>query len=255
MDEIVIKIGGMTCAACASKVEKQIEKIDGVACVSVNIATEKATVSYDPKKTNPSILSAAIEKSGFKVIETEKKALVDEEKQRKEKERRTLLLKFIISAVFGFPLLYICMAPMVPWIPMFVPAAIHPDISPLNFAIAQIMLAMPVVIAGHKFYTVGFSAFCRGSPNMDSLIAIGTSAAIIYSLFGTWQILRGDHHAAHRLYFETAGVIIALVLLGKYLESVSKGKTSEAIKKLMGLAPKTATVTYGGKERKSLLKR
>jgi len=255
MSNVVFTIEGMSCAACSNRLEKALGKIDGVVSVSVNFATEKATLSYDSQKVKLPALRAAIENAGYKAIETDKadktdkKTRVDEDKLRKEKEINTLWRKFIVSAVFGFPLLYICMAPMIPWFPLFVPAIVHPDIFPINFAIAQITLTIPILIAGYKFYTVGFSSFFRGSPNMDSLIAIGTSAAIIYSIFGTWQVIQGDHHAAHRLYFETAGVIIALVLLGKYMESVSKGKTSEAIKKLMGLAPKTATVVQNGEEK------
>ena len=254
MEKQTIAIGGMSCAACAKRVEKAIGKVEGVLSASVNFATEKVTVSYNTQITDLSSVRAAIEDAGYKALDaqklqkTQKDGAVDQDKIRKEQEICTLWKKFAVSAIFGFPLLYICMAPMIPGIPLFVPAIVHPDINSLNFAIAQIILTIPIVIVGHNFYTVGFSAFFRRSPNMDSLIAIGTSAAIIYSIFSTWQIMQGDHHAAHRLYFETAGVIIALVLLGKTLEAVSRGKTSEAIKKLMGLAPKTAAVIHKGRE-------
>ena len=119
---------------------------------------------------------------------------------------------------------------------------------PLNYALTQIALTLPIVVAGYKFYTVGFRAILQRSPNMDSLIAIGTTAAVVYSMYSTVQIWNGNFGAVEGLYFETAGVIITLILLGKSLEAVSKGKTSEAIKKLMGLAPKTAVVIRGGKE-------
>lgn len=118
----------------------------------------------------------------------------------------------------------------------------------MNFAIAQLLLTIPVIICGYKFYTVGIKAIFRGSPNMDSLIAMGTSAAFIYSLVSIWSLYNGDLSKVHDLYFESAGIIITLVMLGKYLESVSKGRTSEAIKKLMALAPKTATVLRDGRE-------
>jgi Cu+-exporting ATPase len=119
---------------------------------------------------------------------------------------------------------------------------------PLNYAIAQLVLVIPIIAAGYRFYTVGVKALVRRSPNMDSLIAVGTSAAVVYSLYSTYRIAAGGHHAVEGLYFETAGVVIALILLGKTLETVSKGKTSEAIKKLMGLAPKTAVLVQDGKE-------
>ncbi|GKT31952.1 P-type ATPase like protein, partial [Aduncisulcus paluster] len=122
------------------------------------------------------------------------------------------------------------------------PNPIDPIHNPFNFALVQIVLVIPAVIAGRKFYSVGFRVLLKGSPNMDSLIAMGTSAAILYGFFATYKIGMGSLEYAGDLYFETAGVIIALILLGKYLEAVSKGRTSEAIKKLMGLAPKTAVV-------------
>lgn len=215
--------------------------------VSVNLATEKATVEYDPGITRISAIRQAIGDIGYKALGTGSKA-VDEDKQRKEKEIRILWTKFIVSAVSAAPLLYIAMAPMIPWLHFPLPGFLEPMHFPLNYAIAQIILVIPAIIAGYKFYTVGFKALMLRSPNMDSLIAIGTSAAVVYSLYSTFRIRSGNMNAVEELYFETAGVIITLILLGKSLEAVSKGKTSEAIKKLMGLAPKTAIVIQDGKE-------
>ena len=129
-----------------------------------------------------------------------------------------------------------------------VPGFLSPDNYPLRFALTQLLLTIPIVITGRRFYSVGFRALLQRSPNMDSSIALGTSAAVVYSLYSTILIYLGDVHAVHGLYFESAGVIISLILLGKTLEAISKGKTSEAIKKLMGLTPKTATVLQDGKE-------
>lgn len=153
--------------------------------------------------------------------------------------------KFILSAIFTIPLFYIAMGHMLGF-PL--PSIIEPMYNPLNFALVQIILTVPVIIAGYKFYTVGFRSLFKGSPNMDSLIAVGTSAAIVYGLYAIYQIVNGNIGYAKDLYFETAGVIITLILLGKYLESVSKGKTSEAIKKLVGMQPKTAIVIENGEE-------
>jgi len=144
--------------------------------------------------------------------------------------------------------LYLAMAPMISWLDLPIPGFLEPMHFPLRYALTQIALVIPIIIAGNKFYTVGFKALIQRSPNMDSLIAIGTTAAVVYSLYSTWQISTGNTHAVEGLYFETSGVIITLILLGKSLEAVSKGKTSEAIKKLMGLAPKTAIVIQDGKE-------
>jgi len=230
-------------------VEKGLNKLNGIENASVNIATEKVTISYDNNRIRLSAIREAIEKIGYSVIDSEKVGAQDDDRIQKEKEIRRLRKKFIISVAFGLPLLYICMVPMIPWLSAPYPALLDPDVFPMRFAITQLFLTLPIVTAGYKFYTVGFKALFQRSPNMDSLIAIGTSAAIIYSLYKTYEIMMGDSHAAHSLYYETTGIIISLILLGKTLESVSKGKMNEAIKKLMGLAPKTAIIFLSGEER------
>lgn len=243
-----LKIIGMTCAACASRIEKAVGKIDGVISVSVNLTTERLTCELDGSKTNMSAVRQAVEKAGYKWAEVAGKNTVDDDKLRKEKEIKTLWTKFIVAAVFTVPLLYIAMGHMIPGVKFPIPSIIEPMNYPLNFALVQIFLTIPIMIAGYKFYTVGFRALWLRSPNMDSLIAIGTSAAVIYSIYATYKITQGHFMFAESLYFETAGVIITLILLGKSLEAVSKGKTSDAIKKLMGLAPKTAIVIKNGVE-------
>ena len=241
-------IGGMTCAACAKRIEKAISKLEGIDQVSVNFATEKAYVSFDPQSIRLSAIRAAVEYAGYTAIKEEVVRNIDEEKLRRQRETQKLWRKFIVSAVFGVPLLYIAMAPMISWINLPIPMFLNPMQYPLVFALTQIFLTLPILAAGNKFYTVGFKALANRSPNMDSLIAIGTSSAIIYSLYSTYEIYTGNFMAMDELYFETAGVIITLILLGKFLEAVSRGKTSEAIKKLMGLAPKTAIVIHNGRE-------
>ncbi|MBU3126970.1 heavy metal translocating P-type ATPase [Clostridium tagluense] len=238
-----IKIEGMTCASCAKAVERATRKLDGVTEANVNYATEKLSINYEPSKVKVIDIKKAIEKAGYKAIEEETTA--DADKEKKEKEIKLLWKKFIISAIFAVPLLYISMGHMIGF-PL--PDFINPMMNPVAFALIQLILTIPVVIAGNRYYTVGFKALIRRSPNMDSLIAIGTSAAVLYGIFATVKIILGDTSYAMDLYFESAAVIITLITLGKYLESVSKGKTSEAIKKLMGLAPKTAMVIRNGKE-------
>lgn len=251
--KIDMKIDGMTCAACAKAVERVVKKLDGVESISVNIATDKANIDYNPSKVKLSQIKAAIEKAGYNPIEEVRdKVDVDEDKLRKEKEMKSLFVKFIVAIVFAVPLFYIAMGPMIikPIGPWPLPEIINPMTNTLNYALIQLVLVIPVMIAGYKFYINGFKALFSLSPNMDSLVAIGTLAAFLYSLYTTIQIangqIQGMHH--HQLYYESAGIIIALILLGKYLESKSKGKTSEAIKKLMGLQPKTAIVLVDGKE-------
>ncbi len=246
--KVTIPIGGMTCAACAQRIEKALGKLEGVAHVSVNLASEKATVLYNAQAVKLSAIKDAIEKAGYQTLAIERANAVDEDKLRKEKEIRILKRKFLIASLFAVPLLYIAMVPMISWLRLPYPGFLSPMDYPFTYALVEIALIIPVVIAGYKFYTVGFKALWQRSPNMDSLIAIGTSAAILYSLYTTIRIVGGDFGAVNGLYFETAGVIIALILMGKMLEAISKGKTSEAIKKLMGLAPKTAIVLRDGKE-------
>ncbi len=238
----VIKIGGMTCAACAMRIEKAVGRMDGVKSASVNLAAEKLSVEFDSEKTRLFDINNTIERIGYKALDTIKP---DADKLRKQKEIKIQRIKFIVSAVFAVPLLYLSMGHM---IGLPYPAFLEPMVFPLRFALVLLTLTVPIIAAGYKFYTVGFKALFQRSPNMDSLVATGTLAAVVYSLYSTWQIYKGDHMATEGLYFETAGVIITLILLGKMLEAISKSKTSEAIKKLMRLAPKTATVIRGDKE-------
>lgn len=238
-----MKIEGMTCTACAKAVERVTRKLQGVTEANVNYATEMLTISYEPSLVRVSDIKNAIAKAGYKAIEEE--TTLDTDKEKKEHERKMLWKKFIISAIFTVPLLYISMGHMM-GLPL--PAFLDPMMKPLNFALAQLLLTIPVVIAGERYYRIGFRTLFKGSPNMDSLIAVGTSAAVIYGIYATIQIFGGNHDYAMDLYFESAAVIITLITLGKYLESVSKGKTSEAIKKLMGLQPKTAIIIRNGNE-------
>jgi Cu+-exporting ATPase len=248
MNTETLSVGGMTCAACSARVERALRKLEGIESAAVNLATEKATVVYNPQTVRLSAIKEAIVNAGYQIIEISKDAL-DEDKIRKEKEIKLLWTKFIVAASLGLPLLYIAMAPMIKWVALPFPQALSPMNFPLIYALVQLTLVIPVIIAGNRFYTIGFKNLLRRNPNMDSLIAVGTTAAVVYSVYNLSQIAAGNHHAVESLYFETAGVIIALILLGKSLEAVSKGRTSEAIKKLMGLAPKTAIVIVNGEEK------
>ena len=237
------KIEGMTCSACASRVEKVTNKMPGVENAVVNFATEKLSVSYDADSVSFGDIKAKVEKAGYKLIREDEQKV--EEKKKKLDEKGKLLWRLILSLIFAVPLLTITMGHMVG---MPLPKIIDPMMNPLNFAIIQLVLTIPVMIIGYKFYYIGYKNLFKLSPNMDSLIAIGTSAAFIYSLYGTYKIYTGDGSYAMSLYYEAAVTILALITLGKYLEAISKGKTSQAIKKLMGLAPKTATIVRNGKE-------
>jgi len=243
--QISLPVEGMTCAACSAAIERKLKKTKGIHEISVNLATEKASISYAPEEIRLSDIKQVIINLGYTPKEIDAKVDLDADQKKKSDEIKQMWIKFWVAIGFSIPLLYLAMGPMLPLYPLPVPAFLSPMQYPLTYAFVQIALLIPVVWAGRNFYTVGFRAIFSGAPNMDSLIAIGTSAAITYSLFSTWQIANYDFRAVNHLYYETAGVIIALILLGKTLEAVSKGKTSLAIKTLMRLAPKTATVVVG----------
>ncbi|NKC68808.1 heavy metal translocating P-type ATPase [Vagococcus fluvialis] len=239
-------IDGMTCASCSQTIEKVINKLDGVQSASVNLATEKMVVDFNPSELSSNDIMEAVKNSGYSAKESlSQEAQADLDKEKKEKHIKKMLSRFWQSAVLTVPLLYIAMGEMVG---LPIPEMIHPMVYPERFALLQLALTIPVLIIGRPFFIVGFRALFKGHPNMDSLVALGTSAAALYSLYGTIMVLLGDHHFAMNLYYESAAVILTLITLGKYFEAVSKGKTSEAIKKLMGLAPKTAIVVRDGVE-------
>lgn len=239
-------IEGMTCASCSQTIEKVINKLDGVKTASVNLATEKMVVDFNPSKLSSNDIIEAVKNSGYSAKESlSQEAQADLDKEKKEKHIKKMWSRFWQSAVLTVPLLYIAMGEMVG---LPIPEMIHPMVHPERFALLQLALTIPVLIIGRPFFIVGYRALFKGHPNMDSLVALGTSAATLYSLYGTIMVLLGDHHFAMNLYYESAAVILTLITLGKYFEAVSKGKTSEAIKKLMGLAPKTAIVIKNGVE-------
>ncbi len=245
---VVMPIEGMTCASCSARIEKVVGRLNGVRTVSVNLATEKADVLYEPSLIRLSAIKKAINDAGYTPREIDTSDAADHDAERKEREIRVLWRKFVTAAAVAVPLLYLAMGHMIPGLRFPLPFFLDPMQYPLVYALTQALLVAPAIAAGNRFYRVGVKAILHRSPNMDSLIAIGTAAAVLYSLYSTLKIASGDFAAVSDLYFETAAVILALILLGKSLEAVSKGKTSQAIKKLMGLAPKTATVIQDGKE-------
>ena len=240
-------IEGMTCATCALTVEKAVQKLVGEENANVNLATEKMVVHYDPKKISTSDITDVVAESGYTAVEDVPSAEeTDRNQEKKEQHMQHMWKRFWLSAMFTIPLLYVSMGHMM-GLPL--PRLLNPDMNPLNFAILQLILTIPVMVIGRSFFTVGFKTLFKGHPNMDSLVALGTSAAFLYSLYGTIMVLNGDGSFAMELYYESAAVILTLITLGKYFEAVSKGKTSEAIKKLMGLAPKTARIMKDGQEK------
>lgn len=245
LEKIDFSVLGMSCAACSKSAERSLKKTEGVSSAVVNIATEKASVEYDPKVCNVDNLRAAVEKAGFTM---ELEDHIDRE------DDTTSFKRFLVAIVFASLLFTISMGPMVG---ISLPAIISPHHSPLNYALIQAILAIVVMVAGKKFYIKGFKALYQLGPNMDSLVAVSTSASFIYSIISTFKIayepgfadniLASGHHLP--LYYESCAMIIALIMLGKYLEGRSKSKTSEAIKSLLELQAKIAIIEVDGQEK------
>lgn len=241
--EVEIDITGITCQVCVNKIERKVGKLEGVKEIAVNLANSRGKILYDSEKIKLSEILEVIKKLGYEGkkhedIEEDSKVIESEKKLKQE------FLEFKLAIFFSAIVFYISMGTMVG---LPVPNIISPEINPLNFALIQLILAIPVIYIGRRFYKVGIKQLIMRSPSMDSLIATGTGSAILYSLYGTYKIYSGDFHYVHSLYYESGVVILALILLGKYLENVSKGKTSEAIKKLMNLKSKKATLVRDGK--------
>ncbi|HGD2415906.1 TPA: heavy metal translocating P-type ATPase [Streptococcus agalactiae] len=237
-------IDGMTCASCALTIEKAVNKLDHVDSAVVNLATEKMTVTFDDTTLSPNVIEECVSESGYEA------SLFKEETSKSQSERHELAIekmwhRFWMSAVATIPLLYISMGPMINlWLPSF----LMPDKGPLNYGMIQLLLTLPVMYFGRIFYQNGFKALFKRHPNMDSLVAIATTAAFIYSLYGLYEILQGDIHYAHQLYFESVAVILTLITLGKYFEILSKGRTSASIEKLLTLSAKEARVIKDGED-------
>lgn len=238
VEDVTLKIEGMTCQSCVRSIEVNLGKEPGVNEVVVNLTTEKMRIKFNKKEIKLSQIRKKVESLGFKAVKDERDGDFDKKKLELKKKWYELMGMLF----FGGVILYIAMGSM---LGASLPEIIDLDKNPMNFAMIQLLFTLPVVYLGRRFYLVGFKVIFR-NPNMDSLIAIGTGAAILYSLYGTLEIYMGNAAMAHHLYYESAVVILALISLGKYLEDVSKGKTSEAIKKLGSLRPKMAALMKDG---------
>lgn len=237
---IKINIQGMTCAACSASVERALRRAEGVVQVSVNLATNSATVLCSPE-TDENTLVEIVNKTGFVG------SLADEEEISVAITHTIGKRRLIVALIFGALVLYIGMSHMLP-IRLPLPAIIDDRIHPLNFALIQLVFTVPVLICGRNFFINGFKNLVKLHPNMDSLVMIGTGTAFLYSLYNTFTIVQGNAHGAHNLYFESAAVVVALVLLGKFLEENSKNSAKQAINSLVSMIPNTAILLKDGQE-------
>ena len=252
MREETYDISGMHCAACSASVERVTRKLPGVERSDVNLTTEKMTIRYDETKVTPEQIVAKVEKAGFGCTpHAEKKEAAEQALQDAEAaELRHKQWELITAGVFSLVLLYVSMGQMLPF---GLPALPLPDIfsmhtHPVNFAILQLLLTIPVLYCGRHFFTSGFKALVHGNPNMDSLVAIGSACSFAYSVVMTFLISDDPHAYVHNLYYESAAVVLTLVSLGKFLESRNMQKTKGAITALMRLSPDTAILADSGNE-------
>lgn len=234
-------VTGMSCAACSASVDKAVRSLDGVESVNVNLASGKLTVQYNEEILCERDIEFAITKIGFGVNHDNLKTNFKD----KSLEVKKMKTRLILSAIFAVPLFYVSMGHMVG---LPVPSFMDPGVNPLIYAVVQLVLAMGSMVVGYKFYTNGFKNLVLLRPNMDTLVCIGTGAAFIYGLYLTLHMQFNGTDHSHNLYFESVGVIITLILLGKYLENRSKLKTNDAIVKLMELTPAIATVIRNGEK-------
>lgn len=266
-------VTGMTCSACSSHVEKSVGKLTGVENVSVNLLTNSMQVEFDENKLDTAGIIKAVEDAGYgaAVKDGHAKSGTKTSGQSDSQENsglsaveqnvKNMKKRLIVSLIFWIPLMYVSMGHMIyQWLnipmPPFTMNFLHGNENAITYAFTQFLLLLPILIANQKYFKNGFKTLWHRSPNMDSLIAIGAGAAILYGIFAIYRIGyamgHGDmmvvHQYAHDLYFESAGTILTLITIGKYLETKSKGKTSEAITKLLNLAPKTVTVVRDGVE-------
>ncbi|WP_461208820.1 heavy metal translocating P-type ATPase [Desulfocurvus sp. DL9XJH121] len=232
-------IGGMHCAACSGRVERVVGAMDGVSEAEVSLASETGSFAFDPAIVSAADIRRAIRGLGFTVADAGAEDLFEERQREAREELRAARLRLIPAFAFALPLLVLSMGHMA-GLPL--PGFLDPAVSPLGFALAQLVLALPVVWSGRQFYLRGLPNLWRRSPDMDSLVAVGTGAALVYSLWNTVEIVLGHEPMARAmdLYYEGAAVLIAMISLGKYFEAASKLKTSDSIRALMSLAPDTA---------------
>lgn len=239
-------VTGMSCASCANAVEKALNKNNDINA-SVNFATEKLNIEYDEEKYNFDKIREIVESAGYGLVED----MIEDKKMELYQEKiKSLKNRLILAIIFVVPLLYISMGYM---LGVVLPEFLNPKVNPLNFALVQFVLTLPIIYAGRDFFLHGFKNLVRKSPTMDSLIAIGATAAVLYGIYATFRIVTVDPEAHMDLYYETAGTIITLILFGKLLEAKTKGQTSSAIKKLIGLQPKKAKIIENGAEKEVLI--
>lgn len=235
-----VLIEGMSCAACSRGVERSVSKVNGVLSVTVNLTTNSAAVVYENKQCELSDIESAVVRAGFKVVKNK-----DTANENAAKNEKMSKINLAVALIFSIPLFIISMGHMMG---ISLPNVISPDSNPVRFALVQLVLVIPVLIAGRKFFINGVRAVFHKNPNMDTLVAMGSSSAFIYSIVMTAKIISDNDGHSHHLYYESAGMIITFILIGKMLEAISKKRTTDAVGKLRSLIPDTTEVMRNGEK-------
>ena len=242
------RVVGMACSACSAAVQRTVSNLPGVEIGEVNLATGGLHVRFDEKQMDFHKLKTAVEDAGYGLVDEAVVGVREDLLAAASREVVHVRNRLIVAAAFSIPIFYIAMAHMFPILNLPIPSFMSMLSHPVIFALVQLILCIPVLLAGSRFYERGFRVLVKGSPNMDTLVAVGTASAFLYGVYAFVMIIRGDVQMAMNLYFESAALVVTLVMVGKFLEAKSKGRTSEAIQKLMDLKPKKAVVLREGVE-------
>ena len=243
MTKIIINVDGMHCAACSSTVEKALNKKEGIESCSVNLTGGNALISFDENIVSTDVIIETVNNAGF-VASLPENQTKSEKKKKSESDEKKARIRLIFSVVFAVPLFYISMGHMA-GLPL--PDFLNPEFNPIVYSFAQLILAVFVMLSGYDIYKNAIKAAFHRNVNMDTLISIGSIASFVYSVYSLIEIINGNHEFIHQLYFESAGLIITFILIGRYLESASKRKTNSAVEKLIDLSPSTALLVTNGK--------
>lgn len=239
MKKIVLSIDGMTCSACSNGLEKYLNKQKGISNAVVNLVMANATIEYDEKTLNQAQLEEFVRQAGFKSL-GEFREIKTEKKNAKEK------IKFIIFTILAIILMYISMGHM---IKLPTPEILNPHLNPINYTFSLMILTIAFIVYGYDILKNGYKNLIHKTPNMDTLVGIGVISSVLYSLYNTYMIIKGNHNYTMNLYFESASIVIYFIKLGRYIDGISKDKTKEAIQKLVTITPDRAVIKVDGQEK------
>lgn len=243
MKKIILSIDGMTCSACSNGLEKYLNKQKGISNAVVNLVMANATIEYDEKILNQTQLEEFVKQAGFKSL-GEFKEIKTEKKNTKKK------IAFIIFTILAIILMYISMGHM---IKLPIPEILNPHSNPINYTFSLLILTIAFIVYGYDILKNGYKNLIHKTPNMDTLVGIGVISSVLYSVYNTYMIIKGNHSYTMNLYYESASIVIYFIKLGRYIDGISKDKTKEAIQKLVTITPDRAVIKVDGQEKQVTL--